>query len=174
MFLGYIQCLCVCSLGFAVLQMCMCERGHTHTVCIHKAHFPSSPHSAQLFCFHCTLVWLFCHKTFLLSLPDPILALASTYGVTHLSSPHQGIARPVGTTVQIMPGLHRIMDMHLASPWIPGLYHIRGIDYILNWGIITTLNRKLLKKQRLATEPLCFLWGYFFTMLKLLSVLEII
>ena len=27
-------------------------------VCIHKACFPSSPHLAQLYCLHCTLVWL--------------------------------------------------------------------------------------------------------------------
>ena len=54
---------------------CMWEPGH---VCIHKAHFPSSQCSAQLFCLHCTLVCLFCRRTkYLLSSPDPILALAS-------------------------------------------------------------------------------------------------
>ena len=51
----------------------------------------SSPRSAQ-FCLHCTLVWLFYRKTYLLFSPDHLLALAS---------------RP---TVQTMPGLHRIMD----------------------------------------------------------------
>ena len=35
-------------------NVCVCvERGH---VCIHKAHFPSSLHSTQLFCFQCTLM----------------------------------------------------------------------------------------------------------------------
>ena len=54
---------------------CVCvECGVWTHVCIHKARFPSS-HLAQLFCIHCTLVWLFCHETYLSS--DPILALAS-------------------------------------------------------------------------------------------------
>ena len=54
------KCVCVCV-----------ERWH---VCIHKAQFPSSPHSAQQFCFQWTLVWLFCHETYLLSSPDPMVS----------------------------------------------------------------------------------------------------
>ena len=68
----------VCGFGHSDLQSFKCVCGvWRHVVCIHDAHFPSSPDSAQLFCLHCTLVWLFCCKTYLLFSPDPILALAS-------------------------------------------------------------------------------------------------
>ena len=66
----------VCGFCHLALQSfkCVCaECGHILCACIHKAHFPSSLHSAQLFCLHCTLVRLFCCETHLSS-PDPILA----------------------------------------------------------------------------------------------------
>ena len=54
-----------------VTQLCspsnVCVCGVWTHVCIHKANFLSSPRSAQLFCLHCTLVWLFIHKTHLSS-----------------------------------------------------------------------------------------------------------
>ena len=80
-------------------NVCVCECRHILCPYIRKAYFPSSLCSvvswvrlscggseslacettclAQLFCLHCTMVWLFCHKTYLLFSPDPILALAS-------------------------------------------------------------------------------------------------
>ena len=78
----------VCVFVHSALQSfkCVCvERGHTHTVCIHKAHFPSSPHSAQLFCLHCTLV-LFCRKSYLPSIIRTVLAL-----LVWTDSLHQGM-----------------------------------------------------------------------------------
>ena len=81
-FLGCIQCLCIWSLSFAALQMCMCG---AWTLCIHKAHFPSSPHLAQLFCLHCTLV-SFCRKIYLPSIIRTVLAL-----LVWTDSLHQGM-----------------------------------------------------------------------------------
>ena len=47
---------------------------------------------------------------------------------------------------------------HVSSPWIPGLYHIQGIDHI-KMADNHMLNRKLLEKQRVHVELFCFLWG---------------
>ena len=48
----------VCKVGHSALQslkfVCV-EHGYTLCIAIHKAHFPPSPHSAQLVCLHCTL-----------------------------------------------------------------------------------------------------------------------
>jgi len=66
----------VCGFGHSALQSFKCLCGTwTHVQCIHKAHFPSSPRLAQLFCLHCPLLWLFFRKTHLLSSPNPILGL---------------------------------------------------------------------------------------------------
>ena len=75
--MGCIQCLWVLSLSFAVLQMCVCvERGHT--LCAYtKLTFCQVFTKLGIFCLYCTLMWLFCRKGYLLSSPDPILALAS-------------------------------------------------------------------------------------------------
>ena len=67
-------CGLILPLSFAVLQMCVCVWSVDTHCGIHKAHFSSSPCLAQLFCFHCTLVWLFCCEIHLLSSPNPILA----------------------------------------------------------------------------------------------------
>ena len=126
------KCVCVC--------VCVCvECEHTLcaytmlTFCLHLASSPgpqSSPRSAHwLFCLQWTLVWLFCRKTYLLSSPDPIFALASVE--THLSSPHQ-----VGTMVQIMPGLYRIMNTCQVREYLDST-----ILTMLKWWIITMLNR---------------------------------
>ena len=48
--------------------------------------------------------------------------------------------RSVGTTAQIMPRLHRIMDTHQFLKYPDST--------VLKWRIITMLNRKLLEKQR--------------------------
>ena len=97
----------VCPSNMCPVWQCV-ERGH---VCMHKAHFPSSPRSVQLLYFHCTLVWLFICKTHLLSSTHPIMALASRHSSTNNARipPYYG---------------------HASSPRIPGLYHIQGIDHI--------------------------------------------
>ena len=113
---------------------CVCvERGH---VCIHKARFPSSPRSTQLFCLHCTLVWLFICKSQLLSSPDPILDLANS-PVFIVWTSHE-----VVTTVQIMPRLHRIMDTCQVCEYLDST--MSKVLTILKWQMITTLNRNLL------------------------------
>ena len=128
-------------------------------LCTHiKAHFPSSPCSAQLFCLHCTRVWLFCCKTYLLSSPNPKVSwynstnwldsnilwtrVKSTNTLMKLSSP----ALVVGITVQIIPRLHLIMDMRQAHKYPDST--ISKVLSVLKWWTITTLNRKLLEKQR--------------------------
>ena len=145
--------------------MCVCvERGH---VCIHKARFPSSLRSTQLFCLHCTLVWLFICKSQLLSSPDPILDLANS-PVFMVWTSHE-----VVTTVQIMPRLHRIMDTCQVCEYPDST--MSKVLNILKWWMITTLNRNLLENQRIQ--------NYFasyevhighYTMSMLLSVLEIV
>ena len=50
---------------------------------------------------------------------------------------------PVGTMVQIMPGLHCIMNMRQVHE-----YPDSTISKVLKWRMITMLNRKLLEKQR--------------------------
>ena len=45
--------------------------------------------------------------------------------------------------VQIMPGLHRIMDIRQVRK-----YSDSTISKVLKWEMITTLNRKQLEKQR--------------------------
>ena len=61
LFVGFVSQLCSPS------NVCA---AWTH-MCIHKAYFPSPPCLAQLFYLHWTLVWLFIHKTRLLSSPHP-------------------------------------------------------------------------------------------------------
>ena len=51
--------------------------------------------------------------------------------------------RPVGTTVQIIPRLHRIMDTRQVCEYLDST-----ISKVRKWQIITMLNRKLLEKQR--------------------------
>ena len=65
----------VCVFGHSALQpfKCVCVWS-ADTVCIHKADFPSSPHLAQLFCLHCTLV-SFCRKSYSPSIIRTVLAL---------------------------------------------------------------------------------------------------
>ena len=53
---------------------------------------------------------------------------------------------PVGTMVQIMPGLHRVIDMRQIREYPDST--ISKVLTILKWRMITTLNRKLLEKQR--------------------------
>ena len=118
------------SFSFAVLQMCVCVCGAwTHVVCIHEAHFLSSPRSEQLFYLHCTLVWLFIRKTCFPSSPHPPSWLWL-----------------VSTMVQIMPGLHRIMDMRQGREYLDST--ISKVLTVLKWRIIMTFNRKLLERQR--------------------------
>ena len=94
-----------------ITQLCspiMCVCGvWTHVICVHTQTSVSIFHhaTAQLFCLHCTLVWSFCHETHLLSSPDPVLALASMDLLTCLHPTRVWTNLPVGTMVQIMPGL---------------------------------------------------------------------
>ena len=55
-------------------------------LCAYIRHFLSSPHSAQLFCLHCTLVWLWCHEmySYLLSSPSSPDPMVSRYSSTNL------------------------------------------------------------------------------------------
>ena len=106
----------------------------TEACAIHPTHPVSLV--AQLFCLHCSQVSYFIHKTHLLSLPDPILAMAN--------SPNF-IPAPVGTTVQIMPGLHRVIDTRQLHEYPDST--ISKVLTVLKWRMITTLNRKLLEKQ---------------------------
>jgi len=83
--LGYIQCLYVCSLSFAVLQMCVCGTW-THTLCAYiKLTFHLHHTRQQLFCLHCTLV-SFCRKSYLPSIIRTVLAL-----LVWTDSLHQGM-----------------------------------------------------------------------------------
>ena len=47
----------VCGFCDSAFQSFKCVCGALTHVCIHKAHFLSSPRLAQLFCLYCTLVW---------------------------------------------------------------------------------------------------------------------
>ena len=101
-----IQCLWVWSLSFTVLQMCVWS---VHTRCVHAyTKLTFCLHHTwhmQLFCLHCTLLWLFCHKTYLLSSSWLWLVWTNSRVFTP-----QGNG-PVGTMVLIMPGLHRIQTI---------------------------------------------------------------
>ena len=96
---------------------------------------------------HCTLVWFY-HKTkYLLPSPGPILALPSIDKLTCLHPTR--VQRPVGRTVQIIPGLHRIrsiIDMRQVRKHLDST--IFKVLTIIKWGIVTMLNKKLLEKQR--------------------------
>ena len=61
---------------------------------------------AQLFFLHCTLVWLFCHKTHLLSSPDPTCLWLVQNNTLIFTPPQVWANLPGGTTVQIMPRLN--------------------------------------------------------------------
>ena len=104
-FAGFITQLC------SVWSVCV-ERGHMFCAYI-KLHFPSS------------LVWLFCHKTYLLPSPDPILVWL-VWTNSPVFTP-QGYG-PVSTTVQIMSELHSIMDTRQVREYpveIEGEFHNR-------------------------------------------------
>ena len=82
--------------------------------------------------------------------------------------------RPVGTMVQIIPGLHCIMDMRQVRQYPDcSIYKILSV---LKWWMITTLYWKLFKKQRVQNRFASYEvhTGHFFTMSMLLSVLEIV
>ena len=99
------QCLWAFSLSFAVLQMCV-RGAWTNVVCIHKAHFPSSPRSALLFCLYRTLVYSSSVVKLTFHLHQTPSWVWLVYGLIHLSSPSPEYG-PVDTTVQIMPGLYQ-------------------------------------------------------------------
>ena len=81
---------------------------------------------------------------------------------------------PVGQTVQIMPGLHRIIDMRQVREYPDST--ISKVLTELKWQMIMTLNRKLLEKQRVQNRFASYEVniGHFFTMSMLLLVLEIV
>ena len=132
-------------------------------LCAYIKNFPSSPRSAQVFCLYCTLIWLFHRETYLLSSPDPMVSrYNSTNNVqtpTYYVDPRQVRKYPVvllwnslhklwlvGTTVQIMPELHHIMDTRQVREYPEST--ISKVLTILKWRMIMTLNRKLLEKQK--------------------------
>ena len=86
----------------------------------------------QLFCLHCTLVWLFCR----------IKNLPSIF-----TRPHFGL---VLDQCQIMPRLHRIMDTCQVRKYPDST--ITKVLTGLKWRIITTSNRKLLEKKRVQSH----------------------
>ena len=144
-FVGLLTHLCSSS------NVCV-ERRHV-CILVYKAHFrlslPSSAH--PIFTALCcgSIVKL---NTFYL---HQALSLGfAQWRLTHLSSPRPGY-RPVSTTVQIIPGLHRIqniMDMRQVRKHLDS--KISKVLTIIKWRIITTLNRKLLEKQRYRTALL--------------------
>ena len=92
--------------GHSALQSfkCVCVCGVWTHVCIHRAHFPSS-RLAQLFCIHCTPVWLFCHETHLSS-PDPSMDSPDLCGVwTHM------FIHKVHFPSSCLPRFHRILSI---------------------------------------------------------------
>ena len=141
-FMGLLTQLCSSSLNVCGMW--------TH-VCIHKAHFLSLPSLA-----HSIFTALWCGSviklnTFYLHQAPSWLCLVQT------NSPvTQGILqRPVGTTVQIIPGLHRIrsiMDMREVREHPDST--ISKVLTVIKWRIITTLNKKLLEQQRYRTALL--------------------
>ena len=74
--------------------------------------------------------------------------------------------------VQIMPGLHHVMNMGQVQEYPD--FIISKVLTILKWWIMTTLNRKLLEKQRVENRFASYKVHMvtFFYMSKLLSVLE--
>ena len=64
------------------------------------------------------------------------------YGLTHLISGYE----PVGTTVQIIPEFHQIIDTHQIREYPDPT--ISKVSTVLKQRMITMLNRKLLEKQR--------------------------
>ena len=132
-----------------------------HVVCIHQAHFPSSPCSvvswarlscrgseslpvrldARHSCFVFTALWCGC---FVVKLPfyfDQTPSWLWLVWTNYLSSPRPGY-RPISTTVQIIPVLHHITDTHQVHEYLDSSISI------LKWRMTTTLKRKLLEKQR--------------------------
>ena len=96
---------------------------------VHIGQFPASPRLVQLFHLHCTLVWLFFRKTraFIFTIRQSWLWL-------------------VGTAVRMMPRLHRITDTRQVHKYPDST--LSKVLTVLKWRMITTLNRKLLEKQR--------------------------
>ena len=116
-------------------------------LCAYIRHFLSSPHSAQLFCLHCTLVWLWCHEmySYLLSSPSSPDPMVSRYSSTNLHCiiwTRSSLQIPSCSVVKLSsPALaswHKGTNNsqtppyygHTSSSQIPGLYHIQHIDRI--------------------------------------------
>ena len=105
---------------------------------VHIGQFPASPRLVQLFHLHCTLEWLFFRKTraFIFTIrpsPPP-------------PPPNQSWLWLVGTAVRMMPRLYRITDTHQVYKYPDST--LSKVLTVLKWRMITTLNRKLLEKQR--------------------------
>ena len=73
-----------------------------------------------------------------------------------------------------MPGLHRVIDTRQIREYPDST--ISMVLTILKWQMSTTLNRKLLEKQRVHNRFASYEVhvGHFFTMSMLLSVFEIV
>ena len=164
----------VCGFRQSALQSfkCMCG-AWTHTVCAHiklTFHLHHALYSCSVSVF--TALWCGCSVvkvTFYLHQTSSWLWLVWTNSPV-FTPPRYG---PVGTTVQMMPRLHCIWS--IVDTCQVREYPDSTISTVLKWQMIMTLNRKLLKEQRV--EPLCFLWGHtgdFFAMSMLLLVLQII
>ena len=73
-----------------------------------------------------------------------------------------------------MPGLHHVIDMCQIHEYLDST--MSKVLPVLEWRMITTLNRKLLEKQRVQNRFASYEVhiGHFFTMSMLLPVFEIV
>ena len=115
--MGVYSVMWVLSFGFAILQT-------------HKAHFSSSPHLAQLFCLHCTLVWLFCRKTYLHQTPSWLWLVWTNSPV--FSPPGYRLVSTNNTQTLLYAKYCHVHE-HPDST-------ISKVLIVLKWQIITTLN----------------------------------
>ena len=148
-----------------VTQLCspsnVCVCGVWTHVCIHKAHFPSSPRLAQLFYLHHTPHLGFGQSAqWYKQCPD------STILRTHVKSANtQTLPYPRSMTIlksQTITTFNRKLLEKQSVKNSFASYEVHSefpdstifkILTILKWRMITTLNRKVLEKQRLQLLP---------------------
>ena len=118
--IGFSGVFSVCKFCHSALQSfkCVCVTvEHEHKLCAYiklTFHLHHARHNCSV-SIHCTLVRLYCCKTYLESLPDPIMALINSPVFT---PPEYG---PVGATVAWTQPYPKCYG-HASNLRIPGLY----------------------------------------------------
>ena len=127
-----IQCLWVCMVTQLWSPSNVCVWG-VDTRCVHtQSSLSVLPCFAQLFCLHCTLVWLFCHETHLSSTDFVFtwLWLVWTYSPVFTPPEYGQIYQLAQHTNNARTPPYPKYCGHASSLRIPGLYRNQGIDRI--------------------------------------------